>query len=142
MDDPATVLALLGLAAPAPASSTPSSAGRAIQLPALLLGMPTAAPVEILATNKVASICGTSERVHLLPAHPARPRTFPAADGAGLGSAASAAVASHVPVTCSSPSLVVLVVVGGYVPLKPDLGADRAALPGHRHPPPRWPPVS
>ena len=34
--------------------------GGLIQIPALLLGFPHVAPVQILATNKVSSICGTS----------------------------------------------------------------------------------
>ena len=34
--------------------------GGLIQLPALLLGFPGASPVQILATNKLASICGTT----------------------------------------------------------------------------------
>ena len=34
--------------------------GGLIQLPALLLGLPGAAPAQLLATNKIASICGTS----------------------------------------------------------------------------------
>ena len=34
--------------------------GGLIQLPALLLGLPNASPVQVLATNKLASFCGTS----------------------------------------------------------------------------------
>ena len=34
--------------------------GGLIQLPALLLGLPGASPVQILATNKLASFCGTT----------------------------------------------------------------------------------
>src|SRR6476620_6809193 len=34
--------------------------GGLIQLPALLLGLPGAAPVQVLGTNKLASICGTT----------------------------------------------------------------------------------
>src|SRR3569623_1301548 len=34
--------------------------GELIQLPALVLGLPSASPVQVLATNKLGSICGTS----------------------------------------------------------------------------------
>ena len=139
MDDPsATVLALLGLAALAAGFvDAVVGGGGLIQLPALLLGMPTAAPVEILATNKVASICGTSvsASTYYRRIRP-DPRTFlPLMALAFLGSAAGAAVASHVPRDVFEPIvLVVLVVVGGYVLLKPDLGEQTALrFQGHRH---------
>src|SRR5690606_39939948 len=34
--------------------------GGLVQLPALLLGLPGASPVQVLATNKIASVCGTA----------------------------------------------------------------------------------
>ena len=62
MDDPTlSVLALLGLAAlTAGFVDAVVGGGGLIQLPALLLGLPAASPVEVLATNKLASICGTT----------------------------------------------------------------------------------
>jgi len=139
MDDPsATVLALLGLAALAAGFvDAVVGGGGLIQLPALLLGMPTAAPVEILATNKVAAICGTtvSASTYYRRIRP-DPRTFgPMMVLAFLGSAAGAAVASHIPRDVFEPIvLVVLVVVGGYVLLKPELGEQTALrFAGHRH---------
>lgn len=139
MDDPsATVLALLGLAALAAGFvDAVVGGGGLIQLPALLLGMPSAAPVEILATNKVASICGTSvsASTYYRRIRP-DPRTFlPLMALAFLGSAAGAAVASRIPRDLFEPIvLVVLVVVGAYVLIKPELG-ERTALrfQGHRH---------
>ena len=34
--------------------------GGLIQLPALVLGLPGASPVQVLATNKLGSVCGTT----------------------------------------------------------------------------------
>ena len=139
MDDPsAAVLGLLALAALAAGFvDAVVGGGGLIQLPALLLGMPNAAPVQVLATNKVASICGTtvSAATYYRRIKP-DPRTFlPLMALAFLGSAAGAAVASRIPREAFEPIvLVALVVVGGYVLLKPELG-ERTALRfrGHRH---------
>jgi uncharacterized membrane protein YfcA len=62
MSDPTlTVLVLLGMAALAAGFvDAVVGGGGLIQLPALLIGLPGATPVQVLATNKVASICGTS----------------------------------------------------------------------------------
>ena len=62
MDDPTlTVLALLVLAAVAAGFvDAVVGGGGLIQLPALLIGLPSASPMQILATNKLGSICGTS----------------------------------------------------------------------------------
>lgn len=139
MDDPsATVLALLGVAALAAGFvDAVVGGGGLIQLPALLLGMPTAAPVEILATNKVASFCGTSvsASTYYRRVRP-DPRTFgPLMVLAFIGSACGALVASHIPRDLFEPIvLVVLVVVGAYVLLKPELGEQTALrFQGHRH---------
>jgi uncharacterized membrane protein YfcA len=139
MDDPtATVLALLGLAALAAGFvDAVVGGGGLIQLPALLLGLPNASTVQILATNKIAAISGTtvSAATYYRRIRP-DPRTFvPLMVLAFIGSAAGAAVASQVPREAFEPIvLVALVVVGGYVVLKPELG-ERTALrfQGHRH---------
>ena len=111
--------------------------GGLIQLPALLLGLPNAAPVQVLATNKLSSIFGTSMASvtyyrHVRP----DPRTFlPLMVLAFVGSVAGAVVASHIPREAFEPIvLVALVVVGAYVLLKPKLG-DVTALrfAGHHH---------
>lgn len=139
MDDvSATVLALLGLAALAAGFvDAVVGGGGLIQLPALLLGMPNAAPVQILATNKVASISGTtvSAATYYRRIRP-DPRTFlPLMLFAFAGSAAGAAVASQIPRDAFEPIvLVALIVVGAYVVLKPDLGEETALrFQGHRH---------
>jgi len=139
MDDPsAAVLALLGLAALAAGFvDAVVGGGGLIQLPALLLGMPNAAPVQVLATNKVASISGTtvSAATYYRRIRP-DPRTFlPLMALAFVGSAAGAAVASQIPREAFEPIvLVALIVVGAYVLLKPELGEQTALrFEGHRH---------
>src|SRR5690242_7121423 len=111
--------------------------GGLIQLPALLLGLPSAAPVHVLATNKLASICGTSvsSTTYYRRVRP-DPRTFlPLMALAFVGSALGAVVASHISKDAFEPIvLVALVLVGGYVLLRPDLGTTTALRwSGHRH---------
>ncbi|WP_338039614.1 TSUP family transporter [Nocardioides houyundeii] len=99
--------------------------GGLIQLPALLLALPGASPVQVLATNKLASICGTtvSSVTYGRRIRP-DPRTFgPLMLAAFAGSAGGAVLASHLPREAFDPIvLVALVAVGGYVVLKPTLG--------------------
>jgi uncharacterized membrane protein YfcA len=111
--------------------------GGLIQLPALLLGLPGATPVQVLATNKLASICGTtvSSATYYRRVRP-DPRTFvPLMALAFVGSVLGALVATRIPKSAFDPIvLVVLVVVGAYVLLKPTLGEQTALrFSGHRH---------
>jgi uncharacterized membrane protein YfcA len=115
--------------------------GGLIQLPALLLWLPGlvsgAAPVQVLATNKLASICGTtvSSATYYRRVRP-DPRTFlPLMALAFTGSFLGALVARHIPASAFDPIvLVVLVVVGAYVLVKPTLGEQTALrFAGHRH---------
>jgi uncharacterized membrane protein YfcA len=139
MDDPTlTVLVLLGLAAvTAGFVDAVVGGGGLIQLPALLVGLPHAAPIEILATNKLASICGTtvSSATYYRRIRP-DPRTFlPMMVVAFAGSFTGAAVASQIPRSAFEPIvLVALVVVGAYVLLKPTMGeATALRYAGHQH---------
>jgi uncharacterized protein len=127
VDDPtAAVLALLALAALAAGFvDAVVGGGGLIQLPALLIGLPGASPVQILATNKLASICGTSvSSITYYRRIKPDPRTFlPLMVFALAGAVVGAVVASHIPRSAFDPIvLVALVVVGAYVLLKPDLG--------------------
>jgi uncharacterized membrane protein YfcA len=111
--------------------------GGLIQLPALLLGLPAASPVEVLATNKLASICGTtvSSATYYRRIRP-DPKTFlPLMLLAFVGSAAGAGVAFLIPKGAFDPIvLVALVLVGAYVVLKPSIGGETALrFAGHRH---------
>ncbi len=139
MDDPTlSVLALLGLAAlTAGFVDAVVGGGGLVQLPALLLGLPGATPVEVLATNKLASICGTtvSSATYYRRVRP-DPKTFlPLMALAFIGSAAGAAVAFLIPKDAFDPIvLVALIVVGAYVLFKPTLGeATELRFSGHRH---------
>ncbi len=139
MDDPTlTVLALLALAAIAAGFVDAVVGGSGlIQIPALLLGLPGASPVQVLATNKLASICGTtvSSATYFRRIRP-DPRTFgPLMVLAFIGSVLGALAASLIPASAFDPIvLVVLIVVGAYVLLKPRLGEVTALrFSGHRH---------
>lgn len=139
MDDPTlTVLALLGLAGLAAGFvDAVVGGGGLIQLPALLLGLPGASPVQVLATNKLASICGTtmSSATYYRRIRP-DPRTFgPLMLFAFAGSAAGAVVASHLPGEVFQPIvLVALILVGGWVLLRPAIGDETLLrFAGHRH---------
>ena len=137
-DVSATVLVLLGLAALAAGFvDAVVGGGGLIQLPALLLGLPNASTVQILATNKVAAISGTtvSAATYYRRIRP-DPKTFlPLMLFAFAGSAAGALVASQIPREAFEPIvLVALIVVGGYVLFKPQLGeATALRFSGHRH---------
>jgi len=139
VEDPTTtVLALLALAGlTAGFVDAVVGGGGLVQLPALLLGLPGATPVQILATNKLASICGTtvSSVTYYRRVRP-DPRTFlPLMVLAFAGSVLGALAASHIPASAFDPIvLVVLVVVGGYVVFKPSLGEETALrFAGHQH---------
>jgi uncharacterized membrane protein YfcA len=137
-DPTTTALVLLGVAAVfAGFVDAVVGGGGLVQLPALLLGLPHAAPTQILATNKLASICGTSvsAATYYRRIKP-DPRTFlPMMVVAFAGAFTGAAVASHIPRDAFEPIvLVALVVVGGYVLFKPTLGmATALRWSGHRH---------
>jgi uncharacterized membrane protein YfcA len=139
VEDPTlTVLVLLGLAAAAAGFvDAVVGGGGLIQLPALLIGLPNAAPMQILATNKIGSICGTtvSSATYYRRIRP-DPRTFlPMMVLAFAGSYCGALAASHIPREDFEPIvLIALVVVGAYVLLKPNLGEVTALrYTGTRH---------
>ncbi|GAA4736332.1 TSUP family transporter [Nocardioides endophyticus] len=137
-DVSATVLVLLGLAALAAGFvDAVVGGGGLIQLPALLLGLPNAATVQILATNKVAAFSGTtvSAATYYRRIRPDPKTSLPLMLFAFAGSAAGALVASQIPRDAFEPIvLVALIVVGGYVLFKPQLGeATALRFSGHRH---------
>ncbi len=99
--------------------------GGLIQLPALLIGLPGASVVQIAATNKLASFCGTSisAATYFRRIRP-DPRTFlPLMLAAFVGSFGGALVASLMPRSAFDPIiLVALVLVGSYVWFRPSVG--------------------
>jgi uncharacterized protein len=137
--DPSTttlvLLALAGLAAGFVDAVV--GGGGLVQLPALLIGLPAASPVNVLATNKLSSICGTtvSSATYYRRIRP-DPRTFgPLMVCAFVGSVGGAVLGSHISDSAFDPIvLVVLIVVGGWVLLRPTLGETTVLrYSGHRH---------
>ncbi|MEJ2579500.1 MAG: TSUP family transporter [Kineosporiaceae bacterium] len=110
--------------------------GGLIQLPALLLGLPGAAPAQVLATNKIASIAGTTTSAvtyHRL-VHPDLRTAAPMAGFALAGAAAGAASASLLPEARFRPLvLVALVLVAVRTAVSRDLGQQRRPREGQRH---------
>ena len=114
MSDPSTtVLALLGLAGlSAGFVDAVVGGGGLIQLPALLIGLPGAAPVNILATNKLGAICGTtvSSATYYRRIRP-DPRAFgPLMASAFVGSVVGAVLGSHISKSAFDPIVLVVLV--------------------------------
>ncbi len=139
MDDPSLwtlgLLALAGLFAGFVDAVV--GGGGLVQLPALVVAFPGAAPVQVLATNKLAGTCGTtvSSLTYYRRVRP-DPGTFvPLMVVAFVGSALGALAASHLPKAAFDPIiLLALVVVGTYVLVRPDLGdVTDLRFAGHRH---------
>jgi uncharacterized membrane protein YfcA len=111
--------------------------GGLIQIPALLLGFPQAAPVQILATNKISSICGTSVSAvtYYRRVRPDLRTATPLALLAFAGSLLGASLASHISRAAFNPIiLVVLVCVGTYTLLMPRIGLTTdLRFSGHAH---------
>ena len=111
--------------------------GGLIQLPALLLGVPGATPAQLLATNKLGSICGTSisSVTYYRRVRPDLRTALPMAAVAFVGAVLGALIGLHIPKSTFNPIiLVLLVVVGAYTLAKPDLGSvTMLRFAGHRH---------
>ena len=99
--------------------------GGLIQLPALLIGLPKSETAEVLGTNKLSSIFGTSTAAVLYRKQIKPDPKVLLAMGAPalLGSAGGAMLASKIPTSSMRPMvLVLLIVVAIYTWFKPDLG--------------------
>ncbi len=132
------VLALLVLAAAfAGFVDAVVGGGGLVLLPALVLGLPGAAPVQVLATNKLTAICGTTvaAATYYRRVRPHAGTFVPLMAFAFVGSLLGATVASRIPASAFTPLvLVVLVAVGSYVVLRPSLGEQtELRFSGHRH---------
>jgi uncharacterized protein len=110
--------------------------GGLVQLPALLL-VPGLTPVQALATNKLASIMGTSvsAATYYRRVHPDLRTASPMALAALLGAAGGALLASSLPAAVFRPViLVALVGVATYTVLRPSVGrATSLRWEGRRH---------
>jgi uncharacterized membrane protein YfcA len=99
--------------------------GGLIQLPALLIGLPKSETAEVLGTNKLSSIFGTSTAAVLYRKQIKPDPKVLIAMGlpAFLGSAGGAVLASKIPTSSMRPMvLVLLIIVAIYTWFKPDLG--------------------
>jgi uncharacterized membrane protein YfcA len=99
--------------------------GGLIQLPALLIGLPKSETAEVLGTNKLSSVFGTTTAAALYRKQIKPDPKVLIAMGlpAFLGSAGGAVLASKIPTSSMRPMvLVLLVVVAVYTWFKPDLG--------------------
>ncbi len=99
--------------------------GGLIQLPALLIGLPQSATVQVLGTNKLAAIFGTSAAAGMYrrKVKPDLKFTFAMALPALVGSMCGALLAAHLPTHALRPLvLVLLIAVGIYTWRRPTLG--------------------
>lgn len=133
-----TLLALMALAGLAAGwIDAVVGGGGLIQLPALVLGFPGASPAQLLATNKIASIAGTttSSITYVRRIKPDLRTALPMAGIAFLGAVGGALIGIHIPKAAFNPIiLVMLVVVGAYTLFKPSLGQVTALrFTGARH---------
>jgi uncharacterized membrane protein YfcA len=114
-----------------------SGGGGLVQLPALLILLPGAAPAQILATNKLSGICGTTVAAvtYYRQVRPDLRTALPMAAIALVGAALGALCASVLPTAVFRPLvLVLLVVVAAYVLRNPTVGEEQALrFSGHRH---------
>lgn len=113
LPDTWVVIALCAAAAAAGWVDAVSGGGGLLQLPALLLAFPTAAPVTALATNKLSSIMGTSAATatYWRKARPDVRTALPMAVAAFAGAAGGALVASRVPAAAFRPVIVVMLAI-------------------------------
>ncbi len=111
--------------------------GGLVQVPALLVLLPGATPAQVLATNKLSSIAGTSVAAwtYLRRVRPDLRTALPMAAVAGVGAAAGAKCALLLPVTVFRPLVLVLsVLVAIYTVRRPTLGQVQALRwSGRRH---------
>src|SRR5215207_8723848 len=84
--------------------------GGLVQLPALLLGFPAATPAQILATNKMASIFGTttSSLTYWRRVHPDLRTALPMAAVAYAGAVGGALIGLHIPKSAFNPIILVM----------------------------------
>ena len=114
-----------------------SGGGGLVQLPALLIGLPSASPATVLATNKLSSICGTAAAAltYHRRVRPDLRTALPMAGFALVGAALGALCASLLPREVFAPVvLVLMVVVALFTAVRPDFGQTQALRwAGRRH---------
>ncbi|MGL4744318.1 MAG: sulfite exporter TauE/SafE family protein [Dermatophilaceae bacterium] len=139
MTDPSVeVVALLGVAGfVAGWVDAVVGGGGLVQLPALLLGLPGASPAQVLATNKIGSVCGTltASVAYWRRVRPDLRTVLPMAAVAYVGAVCGALLGLRIPKEAFNPIiLVMLIVVGAYTVFRPRLGEVTALrFSGRRH---------
>jgi len=99
--------------------------GGLIQLPALLIGLPKSETAEVLGTNKLSAVFGTTTAAALYRKQikPVPKILIAMGVPAFLGSAGGAVLASKIPTSSMRPMvLMLLIIVAIYTWFKPDLG--------------------
>ncbi len=112
-----------------------SGGGGLVQLPALLIALPDAAPAQILATNKLSSVCGTAvaAATYTRRVRPDLRTALPMAGMAAAGAAAGALCASLVPAPVFRPLILLMLLgVAAYTVARPRLGDEQQLRHGHR----------
>lgn len=134
--DPFVLVALCAAAGLAGWVDAVSGGGGLLQLPALLIALPEASPVQALATNKLSSIMGTAAATvtYSRKAPPDVRTALPMAIAAFIGAALGATAASHIPAQAFRPVIVVmLVAVWLWTLLNPAMGrTQELRWHGHR----------
>lgn len=139
MDDISTTVFVLLVIAALTAGWVDSvvGGGGLVQLPALLIAFPTAAPVHLLATNKMASVAGTtvSSATYWRRVRPDPKTALALAIPAFAGSLLGALIASHLPRSSFNPIiLVALITVMICTLAKPAMGqATNLRFTGRKH---------
>jgi uncharacterized membrane protein YfcA len=114
-----------------------SGGGGLVQIPALLILLPGSSPAQVLATNKVSSICGTSvsAATYATKVRPDLRTALPMAGIALVGAMLGALCASAISVEVFRPLVLVLVLlVAAYVLLHPHVGEEQSLRwEGRRH---------
>ena len=121
----ATVLFLLAASFFAGFIDSIAGGGGLIQLPALLIGLPKSETAEVLGTNKLSAVFGTTTAAALYRKQIKPDPKILIAMGvpAFLGSAGGAVLASKIPTSSMRPMvLMLLILVAIYTWFKPDLG--------------------
>ena len=125
LPDTGVLIALCLAAAVAGWVDAVSGGGGLLQLPALLVALPSAEPVQALATNKVSSVLGTAAATatYSRKAPPDVRTALPMAAAAFIGAGLGALTASHIPATAFRPIIIILlVIVWLWTLLSPQMG--------------------
>jgi uncharacterized membrane protein YfcA len=128
LPDTGTLILLCAVAFTAGWVDAVAGGGGLLQLPALLIAVPEASPVQALATNKVSSIAGTAAATaaYTRRVRPDVLTALPMVVTAIVGSAVGAFTASRVPSEIFRPVVVVLlVIVWLWTLLRPAMGMEQ-----------------